>query len=291
MQLDQLLYFIDLCESGSLTDSAKRFFISPQGFRKSIASLENELGIRLVQVANHRLMITDAGREYYNRIKMPVGELLTVHQDFSVHYHHTISVGVSTGVLSLVAPLLTAFEQETACRIHISEHPDKIIEKKAAGGEVQLAFITGPIKTPGLAYTTIKREKTCFCVPKGHPLCALPSMDFSNIIGEDYITMNEEHKIYDCYEKNMARLEAPLQIVFKADSVQSLNQMADAGKGIAVSNLQYPIVSENVCFVPARGRDWQLNAAIPEACRDQLTLRFYHWIVQQAEAGAFSACP
>lgn len=130
MQLDQLLYFIDLCESGSLTDSAKRFFISPQGFRKSIASLENELGIRLVQVANHRLMITDAGREYYNRIKVPVGELVTVHQDFSVHYQHTISVGVSTGVLSLVAPLLTAFEQETACRIHISEHPDKIIEKK-----------------------------------------------------------------------------------------------------------------------------------------------------------------
>lgn len=194
MQLDQLLYFIDLCESGSLTDSAKRFFISPQGFRKSIASLENELGIRLVQVANHRLMITDAGREYYNRIKVPVGELVTVHQDFSVHYQHTISVGVSTGVLSLVAPLLTAFEQETACRIHISEHPDKIIEKKAASGEVQLAFITGPIKTPGLAYTTIKREKTCFCVPKGHPLCALPSMDFSNIIGEDYITMNESTK-------------------------------------------------------------------------------------------------
>ena len=54
MQLDQLLYFIDLCESGSLTDSAKRFFISPQGFRKSIASLENDLGIRLVQVANHQ---------------------------------------------------------------------------------------------------------------------------------------------------------------------------------------------------------------------------------------------
>ena len=200
-------------------------------------------------------------------------------------------MGISTGVLSLVAPLLTAFEQETACRIHISEHPDKIIEKKAASGEVQLAFITGPIKTPGLAYTTIKREKTCFCVPKGHPLGALPSMDFSNIIGEDYITMNEEHKIYDCYEKNMARLEAPLQIVFKADSVQSLNQMADAGRGIAVSNLQYPIVSENVCFVPARGRDWQLNAAIPEACRDQLPLRFYNWIVQQAEAGAFSVCP
>ena len=58
MQLDQILYFIDLCESNSLAESAKHFYISPQGFRKSITSLENELGIRLVQVANHRLLIT-----------------------------------------------------------------------------------------------------------------------------------------------------------------------------------------------------------------------------------------
>lgn len=281
MQLDQILYFIDLCESNSLTESAKRFFISPQGFRKSITSLENELGIRLVLVANHRLVVTAAGREYYDRIKAPVSKIIATHQELCAHFRRSINVGVSTGVLSLVAGLFSAFERENACSFHISEHPDKTIEKKAASGEVQVAFITGPIVTPGLTSALIQKEKSFFCVPKDSALSTRHSIDFCDIIGQDYVTMNEEHKIYDCYEKNMARLEAPTQIVFKADSVQSLCQMADAGRGIAISNIQYPIVSEHVCFIPARNRPWQMNIAVSEMCRDQLTLKFYRWVLQQ----------
>ena len=98
--------------------------------------------------------------------------------------------------------------------------------------------------------------------------------------------MNEEHKIYDCYERNLSRLDAPMQIVFKADSIQSLNQMVDAGRGIAISNVQYPIVSDRVRFIPSTGHDWQLNIAVSESCRDQLALRFYQWVLGQPRSDA-----
>ena len=286
MQLDQILYFIDPCESNSLAESAKHFYISPQGFRKSITSLENELGIRLVQVANHRLLITEAGREYYNRVKAPVSEIVSIHQGLFAHFRHSINVGVSTGVLSMVVNLFTEFERENACTLHIFEHPDKIIERKLASGEVQVAFITGPILTSGLIHARIRQEPSFFCVPVDSALASRASLDFSAIIGQDYVTMNEEHKIYDCYERNLSRLDAPMQIVFKADSIQSLNQMVDAGRGIAISNVQYPIVSDRVRFIPSTGHDWQLNIAVSESCRDQLALRFYQWVLGQPRSDA-----
>ena len=48
MNIDQLRYFADLAKTNSITNTAKRMFISQQALSESIKRLENEVGCTLV---------------------------------------------------------------------------------------------------------------------------------------------------------------------------------------------------------------------------------------------------
>ena len=48
MRLEQLQCLLDVAQTGSLTSTAKRLFVSQQAVSKSIKQLEEELGVRIV---------------------------------------------------------------------------------------------------------------------------------------------------------------------------------------------------------------------------------------------------
>ena len=56
-------YFIDVSESLSITESAERLYLTPQGLSKAIRSLEEELGVALLIRSGKRLALTDAAKE------------------------------------------------------------------------------------------------------------------------------------------------------------------------------------------------------------------------------------
>ena len=74
MNLEQLKYFIDVCETGNMTQSAKKFYISPQGLNKSLRSLQKELDVDLLIFQQRKTEMTEEGRLYYTQIKDLVQE-------------------------------------------------------------------------------------------------------------------------------------------------------------------------------------------------------------------------
>lgn len=49
MQVDAFRYFIELARAGSFNKAAQRSFITQQGLNKAISTLEDELGMKLVE--------------------------------------------------------------------------------------------------------------------------------------------------------------------------------------------------------------------------------------------------
>jgi len=62
VQIRQLQHFVVLAESATLTDAADRLGISQQGLSASVARLEAELGLRLLQRPRRSVCLTSAGR-------------------------------------------------------------------------------------------------------------------------------------------------------------------------------------------------------------------------------------
>ena len=67
--------FVRIVEAGSLTGAAERLGISLTSVVRSLAALEQELGVRLLNRTTRRIAPTDEGREYFARCRHLLSEL------------------------------------------------------------------------------------------------------------------------------------------------------------------------------------------------------------------------
>ncbi|MGF1570122.1 MAG: LysR substrate-binding domain-containing protein [Nodosilinea sp.] len=114
MDLSALQIFIEVMGQGSFAAVARDRNIDPSSVSRIIASLEQELGVRLFQRTTRQLAPTEAGMVYFERIEPLIEEMqqaISRATDLSEHPHGTLRVttSVSFGQTCLV-PLLPTFQ-------------------------------------------------------------------------------------------------------------------------------------------------------------------------------------
>ena len=80
MEINALKVFLDVMRHLSFTEVAKVRGIAPSSVSRSIAGLENELGLRLFQRSTRKLEPTEAGLLYFDRISPMLAALESAHQ-------------------------------------------------------------------------------------------------------------------------------------------------------------------------------------------------------------------
>src|SRR5713101_349204 len=66
--------FIRVIEAGSFSGAAKQLRVGQPAVSKTIAQLEDRLGVRLLLRSTHGLTPTEAGRNFYERAKRSIEE-------------------------------------------------------------------------------------------------------------------------------------------------------------------------------------------------------------------------
>jgi DNA-binding transcriptional LysR family regulator len=66
--------FVRVIEAGSFSDAAKQLRLGQPAVSKTIAQLEDRLGVRLLLRSTHGLTPTEAGRNFYERAKRSIEE-------------------------------------------------------------------------------------------------------------------------------------------------------------------------------------------------------------------------
>src|SRR5436309_14627923 len=77
MSMDRLAAmeaFVRVVDAGSFSGAAKQLRFGQPAVSKTIAQLEDRLGVRLLLRSTHRLMPTEAGRNFYERAKRAIEE-------------------------------------------------------------------------------------------------------------------------------------------------------------------------------------------------------------------------
>lgn len=73
-RLDELAVFVRIVEEGSLVRAARRLRRSPPAITRALATLEDRIGVRLVDRTTRRLAPTEAGRALYDRARTLVAD-------------------------------------------------------------------------------------------------------------------------------------------------------------------------------------------------------------------------
>lgn len=116
IDIDNLLLFKTLFETGSLTDTARQLGITVSKASRNLARLRQELGNELFTRTNYLMVPTARAKVLYPRVI----RLLSDFADFDApeifdpaHLSHVFNIGgVDTGLITFVAPLLPKLSKE-----------------------------------------------------------------------------------------------------------------------------------------------------------------------------------
>src|SRR5678815_5285102 len=75
VDLNRIATFVRVVDEQSFTAAARALSLPKSSVSRSVAALEDELGVRLLVRTTRKLALTDAGRAFYERARDAVGGL------------------------------------------------------------------------------------------------------------------------------------------------------------------------------------------------------------------------
>ena len=78
MLLKQMQYFVSIVEENSFTEAAEKNFISQSAISQAMNSLEDDLGVKLIERKNRSFQVTTAGDYFYRKCKTILSEIDSV---------------------------------------------------------------------------------------------------------------------------------------------------------------------------------------------------------------------
>lgn len=176
MTMDQIIYFISICETKSFTKTSKAFFVSQPAISTAIKKLEEELGTELFIRINNELNVTDAGKFFYE-ISKPVASLfnnLEKQMNDYLFNNTVIKTGIPPMLGSFIfAPIFSKFAYKyPSLNIKMTELGSKANQQAVIDDDIDVALtvIYNKEIDKDLEYKKIGETELIFCVRKGHPL-------------------------------------------------------------------------------------------------------------------------
>ena len=73
MRIEYMKYYLDFCKTKSISKTAMRFYMTPQGISRILHQLEDEFGVKLFVRDGNAVIITEAGRALEEHARVMVG--------------------------------------------------------------------------------------------------------------------------------------------------------------------------------------------------------------------------
>src|SRR5215472_18809878 len=112
-RFEQLIAFVEVARAQSFAQAARHLERHVSAVSRAVASLEERLGVRLLQRTTRRVTLSDAGRDYFRRCETLLAEFEGADaeaRERSAALRGTLRVSAATGAgQTLIAPIVPEF--------------------------------------------------------------------------------------------------------------------------------------------------------------------------------------
>ena len=249
MNLNHVKLFIAVYRSGSFSDVAKDLHIAASSVSRGIATLEQDLGVRLFQRTTRNLSPTEAGERYYCDVAPLIEEFDIAHQNTlneSVHPSGKLRVTVSTSFGQIViAPLLMAFHKQypsISIELSLSDNQENII-----ADQFDIAIRHGSLSDSG--YIARKLQDVRYLLvaspdylAENKSISAPEDIQQHPIITFTYTAFSSKWR----FRRGEQECVVPIRPVYTITSASAIKACVENGSGIAIL------------------ADWAVNKALEE---------------------------
>ena len=254
MELLQLKYFKTVAECGKLKQAAEALFISPPALSASISRLEKDLGFRLFDRSNNRIVLNEQGRIFLSYVNHVFSNLESARVDMHrsmVKRSVRIQLAVCTSNL-----WMEMFSAYAALRPDITV--SQTVLRQSYLKDVDLlstyVFLLADKEDPNskdLGSEVLFVDRPYVMLPVQHPLANRQDLDLRELVNEIiYLPIPGQtfnHRIRRMF--NEAGL--PLQYASEFSS-ETCRYLVGKGRGISFTTQHAPHSDSDIRYVPLR---------------------------------------
>lgn len=198
MELHQLRYFVATAEEGSITRAAERMHVSQPALSRQIASLEDELGIRLFDRVKQRIRLTAAGRFFLVRARQILCDLETAAQQVQERFgtaKQTIRLGFLMPFLDdIVSPALKRLKQtHKDIEVSLFELLPQAQLDRLRDGDLDLAILGNLSDEDRSRFhvSRLMRAKMSAVFASDHPLAQRKQISLKDVATESFVSLSD----------------------------------------------------------------------------------------------------
>ncbi|MEZ0166083.1 LysR family transcriptional regulator [Kineococcus sp. LSe6-4] len=234
--LRQLLYFVTVAETGTITGAAELLVISPSSVAAAVEKLEHALGVQLcVRRKAHGITLTAAGQDLLGRARALLEEAEEVAEvgggvgqavggNLTLGCYHTLAP-------TCLPPLLSTFAREhPRVRTTFTEADQDSLQDGLDRGELDVAVLYDMQVRAGTASLELFRTRPHVLLPAGHPLAGVAAVRLRDLAAEPFVLLDSPPSSQDAFSVfRQAGIEP--QVRFRAGGLETVRALVGRGLG------------------------------------------------------------
>ncbi|UFJ41175.1 LysR family transcriptional regulator [Brevibacillus humidisoli] len=241
MEIRQLLYFLEVAKERSFTKAATRLHLTQPTLSKSIARLEEELGLPLLQRKEHKVSLTAEGEvllRHAERIVGCVEDALREIAELKGLTRGEIRIGLPPMVgTSLFPDLLAGFlSRYPGIRFSAFEEGALSVEQKLIQQEIDLGIvIPDALQEPEkMELIPLTRADFAVCLSNEHPLARQSNLTVPDLREESFILLKEgffqrRYILEECRKANFQP-----NVIYTSNQLEIVKQLITRNLGISL---------------------------------------------------------
>jgi len=237
--LADLRLFIHIGESPSLTQGARRAFLSPAAASARIKALEGQLDTRLLYRDSRGVELTPAGQRLLRHARLIMSQVDYLKSEFT-HYGtdsagHIRIFANTTAVTEFLPEVLAGFlARRPGVTVDLQERLSRDIVRGVLDGSTDMGIIAGPVEAAGLQVIHFSTDRLVLAVPHGHELGRYPKVTLKQTLAFQHIGLHEGSTLLSFLRDHVERLGLNLSLRIQVSSFEAICRMVEAGVGIGI---------------------------------------------------------
>lgn len=237
--LPDLRLFIHIAESPSLTQGARRAFLSPAAASARIKALEAQLESRLLYRDSRGVELTPAGERLLHHARLIMRQVDYLKSEFTDYgtdsAGHIRIFANTTAVTEFLPEILAGFLAERpGVSVDLQERLSRDIVRGVLDGSTDLGIIAGPVEVSGLQVLHFSTDRLLLAVPKNHPLSDKPRVTLRDTLEYQHIGLHEGSTLLSFLREHVEKLGKKLSLRIQVSSFEAICRMVEAGVGIGI---------------------------------------------------------
>ncbi|MFH2203426.1 MAG: LysR substrate-binding domain-containing protein [Elusimicrobiota bacterium] len=239
MNLRDLEYLVAVAEHKHFGKAAQAVFATQPTLSMQIKKLEQELGVKLLERTNRRVLITELGQKVAAHAQVVLrgaNEIRTMTRDAKDPYSGKLKLGLFPTLAPYLLPHIVPglMKKYPSLKLILREEKTDILIRRLEDGEIDAAFLALPVKEDFLEHRLLFEEEFFLATAKSNRWPDKKTLKRSDIKGKQLLLLEEGHCLRDqalefCSHVNVSEFPD-----FRASSMETLRQMVAANVGMTL---------------------------------------------------------